>query len=79
MKRNAILGVFCQKRNVTFFFVFLSELRTGRNFIKNSGTPLLGFGALPAGSETIPAGSEALPAGSEALPVGSEANAVVLV
>ena len=42
MKRNAILGVFCPKRNVTFFSVSLSKLGTDRNFIKNSVTLLLG-------------------------------------
>ncbi len=41
MKRNAILGVFCPKRNVTFFSVSLSKLGTDRNFIKNSVTLLL--------------------------------------
>ena len=41
-KRNAILGVFCPKRNVTFFFVSLLELGTDRNGAERSGTPILG-------------------------------------
>ena len=45
-KGNAILGVSCPKRNVTFFFVSLSELGTDRNFIENSGTPLLDWDPL---------------------------------
>ena len=42
-KRNSILGVFLQKRNVTFFSVFLWELGTDRNFVRNSRTPLLDY------------------------------------
>ena len=40
-KRNAILGVFCPKRNMTFFSVSLSKLGTDRNGAERSGTLIL--------------------------------------